>query len=89
VSLYVTLKGWGLLGQVGHTSYNPLRHERTGKGGPAKWPANQSVCPITYRTTLRASRPPATSRTPAPSAMSDEPPVGGSSTAGLAVGAAY
>src|SRR5215207_9992169 len=31
-----------------------------------------------YRTILRASRPPATSRAPAPSANSDAPPVGGS-----------
>src|ERR671924_608258 len=44
--------------------------------GPASLLSLRS--PIGYRRILRARRPPATSKTPAPSAISGAPPVGGS-----------
>ena len=52
-------------------------HERGHeKGGPPKGPALVPLdSPVSYRTILRASRPPATSRAPAPSAMTEAPPV--------------
>ena len=41
-----------------------------------KGPPLEALRPITHRTVLRATRSPATSRLPAPSAMGEAPPVG-------------
>ena len=55
---------------------NPKGHE---KGGPPKGPARWCYARlVTYRTILRATRPPATRSAPAPRASSEAPPVSGS-----------
>src|SRR5215218_10236272 len=60
------------------------REQTRKKTGPRGGPPPKASCPVSYRTILRARRPPATSSTPAPSAIAlgtETPPVGGSAEA--------
>src|SRR5215208_811946 len=68
----------------GPCSFDPGKREMAvssgqEKAGPRRDPLLLMRCSVSYyRTILRARRPPATSRAPAPSASSDAPPVLGS-----------